>query len=71
MTVEKMRILLGLDSVGNEVTNNVHQQITPDNMSFTCNYTKCIIGTWWSQENDDTLYLVIPKSRATTMEGDW
>ena len=57
MSVERMRILLGLDSVGNEVTNNGRQQITPD-MKFTCDgiITKWIIGAEWSQESDDTLY---------------
>ena len=57
MSVERMRILLGLDSVGNEVTNNGRQQSTPD-MKFTCDgiITKWIIGARWSQESDDTLY---------------
>ena len=43
-----MRILLGLDSVGEVVELNSRQQITPD-MKFTCDgiITKWIIGGWW------------------------
>ena len=54
MSVERMKILLGLDSVGNE---DGHQQITPD-MKFTCDgiITKWIIGARWSQESNDTSY---------------
>ena len=55
MSVERMRILLGLDSVGYVGTLDKRQQITPD-MKFTCDgiITKWIIGAGWSQ--DDTLY---------------
>ena len=49
MSVERMRILLGLDSVGEVVEPDRRQQITPD-MKFTCDgvITKWIIGGQWS-----------------------
>ena len=51
MSVERMRILLGLDSVGEVVELNRRQQITPD-MKFTCDgiITKWIIGGRWDGE---------------------
>ena len=50
MAMERMRILLGLDSVGEVVTTrDRRQQITPD-MKFICDgiITKWIIGARWS-----------------------
>ena len=54
MSAERMKILLGVDSVGEEVTNNGRQQIIPD-MKFTCNgiITKWIFGAYWG---DGTSY---------------
>ena len=53
MSVERMRILLGLDSVGAVVdTRDSRQQITPD-MKFTCDgiITKWIIGGQWDGDH--------------------
>ena len=57
MSVERMRILLGLDSVEYGGIKDRRQQITPD-MKFTCDgiITKWIIGARWSQGIDATLY---------------
>jgi len=50
-----MRILLGLDIVGNKLIRDKRQQITPD-INFTCDgqITKWIIGADW--DNNDNLY---------------
>ena len=55
MSVERMRVLLGLDTVGNLRGGQQRQQITPD-MKFTCDglITKWIVGADW--HNDDYLY---------------
>ena len=55
MGVERMRLLLGLDSIAGPVFTERRQQITPD-MRFTCDgmITKWIIGARWG--SDDTLY---------------
>ena len=55
MSVERMRILLRLDTVGNLRGGQQRQQITPD-MKFTCDglITKWIVGADW--HNDDYLY---------------
>ena len=51
MSVERMRILLRLDSVGEVVEPEKRQQITPD-MKFTCDgmITKWIIGGQWFED---------------------
>ena len=51
MSVERIRILLRLDSVGEVVERDRRQQITPD-MKFTCDgiITKWIIGGRWDDE---------------------
>ena len=56
MSVERMRILLGLDTVGDVATTERRLQITPD-MKFTCDgmITKWIIGAGW-RNNDVNLY---------------
>ena len=56
MSVERMRILLGLDTVGDVATTERQLQITPD-MKFTCDgmITKWIIGAGW-RNNDVNLY---------------
>ena len=55
MSVERMKILLGLESVGSAVTTAPRQQITPA-INFTCDgmITKWIIGTNWRGE--ESLY---------------
>ena len=57
MSVESIRVLLGLDTVGFASIIEYRQQITPD-MKFTCDgiITKWIIGADWSQQSNDTLY---------------
>ena len=57
MSVERIRVLLGLASVEGVNSRDRRQQITPD-MKFTCDgiIIKWIIGAEWSQESDDTLY---------------
>ena len=54
-SVERMRILLGLDTVGRNGSRHQRQQITPD-MKFACDglITKWIVGADW--RNDDDLY---------------
>ena len=48
MSVERMRLLLDLDSISNPTNTERRQQITPD-MRFTCDgmITKWIIGADW------------------------
>ena len=52
-----MRILLGLETVGNATNRPQRQQITPD-IKFTCDgmITKWIVGANW--ESSDSLYPV-------------
>ena len=52
MSEERMRILLGLDSVGGVFRMNRRQQITPD-IRFTCDgiITKWIVGANWNSNN--------------------
>ena len=49
VSVERMHILLGLDTVENSRSSGRRQQITPD-MKFTCDglITKWIVGAGWS-----------------------
>jgi ephrin-B len=55
MSVERMRLLLGLDSVGGRINTQSRQQITPD-IRFTCDgmITKWIVGADWA--NHKNLY---------------
>ena len=55
MSVIRMKILLGLDSVGSVSGTGRRQQITPD-IRFTCDgmITKWIVGAIWN--NGDILY---------------
>ena len=48
MSVERIRIVLGLETFGNRTSLTAHQQITPD-INFTCDglITKWIIGAGW------------------------
>ena len=48
MSVARMRILLGLDTVGSAINPAQRQQITPD-IKFTCDgmITKWIVGADW------------------------
>ena len=48
MSVERMRIVLGLETFGDRTSLTAHQQITPD-INFTCDglITKWIIGAGW------------------------
>ena len=57
MSVERIRVLLGLDPVEGVATRDSRQQITPD-MKFTCDgiITKWIIGGQWTQHSNDILY---------------
>ena len=57
MSVERIRVLLGLDPVEGVATRDSRQQITPD-MKFACDgiITKWIIGGQWTQHNNDILY---------------
>ena len=57
MSVERIRLLLNLDSISNPLFTERRQQITPD-MRFTCDgmITKWIIGANWGSGGDDTLY---------------
>ena len=58
MSVERMNILLGLESVGYAVTTAQRQQITPA-INFTCDgmITKWIIGAVWrGQFSEESLY---------------
>ena len=57
MSVERIRVLLGLDPVEGVATRDRRQQITPD-MKFTCDgiITKWIIGGQWTQQSHDILY---------------
>ena len=53
MSVERMRILLGLDTVGSLHNNQQRQQITPD-IKFTCDglITKWIVVATWRYSNN-------------------
>ena len=55
MSEERMRLLLGLDSVGSGINTGRRQQITPD-IRFTCDgmITKWIVGANWV--SDKSLY---------------
>ena len=55
MNMERMRILLGLDTVGGVIEPDSRQQITPD-MKFTCDgvITKWIIGGLVTQQSGAT-----------------
>ena len=55
MSLERIRILLGLETVGDRIFSPHRQQITPD-IKFTCDglITKWILGADW--HNDGTLY---------------
>ena len=57
MRVERMRLLLGMDSVAGIVFTERRQQITPD-MRFTCDgmITKWIIGAEWDSGGAHILY---------------
>ena len=52
MSVERMRILLGLDTVRDDVGRNLRQEITPD-IKFTCDgmITKWIVGADWDSRS--------------------
>ena len=55
VSVERMHLLLGLDTVGDHENRHRRQQITPD-MKFTCDglITKWIVGALW--RNNWNLY---------------
>ena len=55
MSVERMRILLGLETVASAINPDQRQQITPD-MNFTCDgmITKWIVGADW--DSRDSFY---------------
>ena len=57
MSVERMRLLLRLDSVGGSVYTQLRQQITPD-IRFTCDgmITKWIVVADWRDDDDDNFY---------------
>ena len=52
MSAERMRILLGLETVGDRIFTHKRQQIIPD-IKFTCDslITKWILGAKWDNQN--------------------
>ena len=57
MSVERMRLLLDLDSISNPTYTERRQQITPD-IRFTCDgmITKWIIGAGWRSDRHSIYY---------------
>ena len=53
MSLERMRILLGLDTVGDRISTERRQQISPD-ITFTCEglITKWILGADWDENEE-------------------
>ena len=70
MSVERMRILLGLDSVGSRITTDKRQQITPD-IRFTCDgmITKWIVGADWN--SNGSLYPEVQIWRSSGNDMYW